>query len=269
MVDKETFSYWVTHPGDLTAADYRQLQESVGEYPYCQALHTLAVKAASVHQKGQAVGVLRQAAAQALSRNALRKLIDNEFEWSVNLLTKLNELSQRHVPIPDDYQQETYALFKSKPSLDWPTLSDGFPHLTLLRLPTLDKTDSIPPVDDPTLTEKQLQDKLTLPTEPTPVHLPQAVDPNRLQEQAIIEQFIQQQPNISRIRLNQQDTAPQEDLAKRSVVKTGGIDTESFAKILVKQGKVDKAIAIYQKLMVKNPEKKAYFAALISDLTGN
>jgi hypothetical protein len=39
--------------------------------------------------------------------------------------------------------------------------------------------------------------------------------------------------------------------------------SETFAKILLKQGKKAMAIEIYEKLALKFPEKRAYFADLI------
>jgi hypothetical protein len=42
--------------------------------------------------------------------------------------------------------------------------------------------------------------------------------------------------------------------------------SENLAQILVRQGKVERAIAIYERLMVKHPEKMAYFAAQIDSL---
>ncbi|GAB3884428.1 hypothetical protein [Spirosoma agri] len=266
-LDKETFSYWVTHPDDLSATDFVQLQESLQTYPYCQGLHTLTAKAASVHLKSQTVPFIRQAAAHALSRNSLRKLIDNEFQWSENLLTKLNELSAKHVPIPDDYQHESYALFKSKAGL-----SNGFPKMPLLRLPEPaqpESTESIPTPEDPTLAEKKLQNELTQIAEtvpPEPVLSP--ADIERKRQFDLIEDFIKKEPRISQIRTKLTEQPEQEDLTKRNKpVSSGSLVTESFAKILIKQGKLDKAREIYEKLIVKNPEKKSYFAAKISELS--
>ena len=264
-LDKETFSYWVTHPDDLTATDFRQLQESLSQYPYCQSLYTLTAKAASVHAKGQTVPFVRQAAAHALSRNALRKLIDNEFQWSANLLTKLNELSTRHVSIPDDYRQESYALFKAKAGL-----SSGLLNLPLLRLP--EPAEPEPPAvasapKDPTLTETALQNDLTQITPATPA--PSAVslaDLERQRQLALIDSFIQKEPRIPPVRTKAGEPLDQEDLTKRAKPVGGGLVTESFAKILEKQGKFDKAREIYEQLMVKNPQKKAYFAAKLGEL---
>lgn len=280
-LDKETFSYWVTHPDDLTATDFVQLQESLQSYPYCQGLHTLTAKAASVHLKSQTVPFVRQAAAHALSRNALRKLIDNEFQWSENLLMKLNELSAKHVPIPDDYQQESFELFKLKAGL-----GNSFPGLPLLRLPGqagperqpvsdrhADRSgpgavETVPTPEDPTLSETNLQQALVQIAGTTPPVLSPA-DRERQRQLDLIDSFIQKEPRIPPVRAKLGEPLEQEDLAKRSKPAGGGFVTESFAKILEKQGKFDKARDIYEKLMAKNPGKKAYFAAKISELSGD
>ncbi|GAB3698659.1 hypothetical protein GCM10027592_23930 [Spirosoma flavus] len=251
-LDKETFSYWVTHPEDLTVTDLNQLQESLSMYPYCQSLYTLTAKAASIHQRTQAVTLIRQAAAHALSRNALRKLVDNEFQWSTNLLSRLNELSAKHVPIPDDYQQESYALFKSKQGF-----SGGFPKLQLLRLP------SMPTPEDATLSETNLQNELAQIAEP-PVEPLTEADLARQRQFELIENFIKNEPSISRIL--PKETADQEDLTKRNKIVGGPLVTESFAKVLEKQGKFDKARDVYKKLMSRNSEKKAYFAEKMAEM---
>lgn len=243
-------------------------------YPYCQSLHTLTAKAASVHQKSQTVPFVRQAAAHALSRNALRKLIDNEFQWSENLLTKLNELSAKHVPIPEDYQQESYALFKSRAGL-----SNDFPKLSLLRLPgqmslSSDQPEkvsaTIPTPEDPTIAETNLQNDLALIAESAPVQPELSpADIERQRQFDLIDSFIKKEPRISPIRARLTEQLDhQEDLTKRSKPVGGGLVTESFAKILERQGKTEKAREIYEQLMMKNPEKKAYFAAKISELQG-
>jgi hypothetical protein len=46
------------------------------------------------------------------------------------------------------------------------------------------------------------------------------------------------------------------------------VDTEAMAEVLVKQGKLDKAIEVYQNLSLLNPHKTAYFAAKINYLKG-
>ena len=57
-----------------------------------------------------------------------------------------------------------------------------------------------------------------------------------------------------------------EDLGKMSITENDSLDTETLAIVLEKQGKWEKAIAIYEKLIVKYPEKSSTFAIRISEL---
>ena len=53
------------------------------------------------------------------------------------------------------------------------------------------------------------------------------------------------------------------DAAKKSLELNHDIVTETLAEIHVQQGNYPKAIEIYQKLMLLNPEKKLFFASRI------
>ena len=56
-----------------------------------------------------------------------------------------------------------------------------------------------------------------------------------------------------------------ENLAAHSLQNTD-IITESMAEVWMKQGNVQKASEVYNKLSLQNPSKKAYFAAKIESL---
>ncbi|WP_054412668.1 hypothetical protein [Hymenobacter sp. DG25A] len=81
----------------------------------------------------------------------------------------------------------------------------------------------------------------------------------------LINRFLKVQP-----RLKAPATLPpvdeQQDLSVRSTSIVPQLASESLAKILVRQGKVAKAIEIYEQLMVRQPEKKTYFADQINQL---
>src|SRR5574344_44236 len=57
-----------------------------------------------------------------------------------------------------------------------------------------------------------------------------------------------------------------DDLGKKSIASDNSLDTETMAVIFEKQGKYDKAIGVYEKLMSKYPEKSSTFANRMVEL---
>lgn len=55
-------------------------------------------------------------------------------------------------------------------------------------------------------------------------------------------------------------------MAVSSITKEDDLASESFAEVYAKQGRYDKAIDMYRKLSLRNPQKKAYFARKIEAL---
>jgi hypothetical protein len=49
-------------------------------------------------------------------------------------------------------------------------------------------------------------------------------------------------------------------------VEREGVISETYANLLATQGYTQKAIELYQRLMLKFPEKSGYFAAKIDEL---
>lgn len=84
---------------------------------------------------------------------------------------------------------------------------------------------------------------------------------------SIIERFITEEPSMPYLKARDRKEMDEiEDLSEDSTKTSNHIASENFAKILVRQGKYKKAIAIYEELILKNPEKNAYLAALIEEL---
>jgi len=59
---------------------------------------------------------------------------------------------------------------------------------------------------------------------------------------------------------------PTEDLSAKSTEFKPDSSSEYLASIYIEQNKINKAIAIYESLSLKFPEKKSYFAGLIKKL---
>ena len=84
-------------------------------------------------------------------------------------------------------------------------------------------------------------------------------------QKKIIDQFIDKEPSISsRTVVNVADDL--RDLSERSTSFSDDLISENLAVILVDQGKKEKAVDMYKKLIWKFPQKKAYFAAQIEKL---
>jgi hypothetical protein len=85
-------------------------------------------------------------------------------------------------------------------------------------------------------------------------------------QDSIIDKFIAEDP---RIVISKTDFFSPVNIARVSVIDTEDLVTETLAKIYVQQGNLNKAIKIYEKLTLKYPEKKSYFASQIELLQKN
>ena len=82
----------------------------------------------------------------------------------------------------------------------------------------------------------------------------------------LINNFLRRQPRLTRPAMLSPNPSAQADLSVRSTRAEPDLASESLARILVRQGKTARAIEIYEMLMVKQPEKMAYFTAQIQQL---
>ena len=85
----------------------------------------------------------------------------------------------------------------------------------------------------------------------------------KMTRKELIDKFIAENPSISRPKAEFYNPI---SMAQNSIVDNSEIVSETLAKIYFKQGYFDKAIEIYEKLSLNNPEKSVYFAAQIETI---
>jgi hypothetical protein len=271
-VDKETFAYWVTHPQDIGAPNLSRLEATARAYPYCQITHSLIAKVGSDTDSPLAHKYISLAAVHSLNRGALRRLVENEFVWTESLLNRMNDL-----PLGRTISRESAAPYGNDKPITLIRFEDRFANTpeTHDRMDHPEPNQEVLPMDDTVASEKAIEEELTHKrpiVAPIPVieliPLPVPKEDERRKQQEIIETFIKNDPRIGPIRTKAEDQESEQiDLSIRAkALPSDGLITESFARILTRQGKKEKAIDIYERLILKNPKKRDYFAEKIAEL---
>ncbi|PLK42290.1 MULTISPECIES: hypothetical protein [Emticicia] len=215
MLDKNNFIDLLNNPQSLSLNDTMFLENATKKYPYFQLGYTMIAKGIYLKAPEIAHDAIRKAAIYALSRNALRKVIENDMDWNITSSMRFNES-----PAEARFSQDSIEEELNREKL-----------------------------------EEELIESIAKP----------ALRNIQEEQLAIIEQFIKKEPRIQPIRTVAAGEEV-EDLSEVSTTLQGPLLTESYAKILARQGRFEQAIEVYKKLIAKNPGKNTYFAEKITEL---
>lgn len=229
-----------SHPKDSRT----ELREIVEKYPYFQSAQLVYFLALldddNIHQHTR----LKMAAACIGNRGLLKKYVD---AIRMNSFTEPLPSAEKFVQEPDNAEQNTVNYDEKQPATDKFYDAD--------RNTDDGTTKEIP--------ETKSTDDLTDESAESTAHQKHKKQPEQKSKKELIDRFIENAPRIIR---SKTDFFDPDKYAKSSQKDHADLVSETLAKIYHKQGKFEKAIKIYQKLSLINPEKSSYFAAQIKKI---
>lgn len=230
----------------LEKSDFLQLKKVQENFPYFQIPHVLAARYEYLKSEGKKSQLLALAAMTSPDRIWLKKQIEKpvteEFQHSPIQEDLLPEEPENET----DNAHRTGSLVK----LGMQLKGQQAPEEEQAEKPKLKRRK--PPQDDLIETIKRKEKK-------------EIVDSKKKEQIDMIKAFSKKEiklATIKEIEANQNN----ENLAASSTQLHDNLLSESFARILVRQGKKEMAGEIYEKLALKFPDKRAYFADLIQKL---
>lgn len=285
-MDKSTFERLIKTPNIISSNEANLLEELAEAFPYCQTAHLLLAKESKQKRSMNYPKKLRKASTYLLDRQILHRAIVSEVKETFMPTAFTEEIvAQKVLP------SLTKLSFLDELEENLQKAKENRKKIEFILNKVEQKTKAIPTilVDDAIessffKTESRLGDEIHLPereqessntVELFLAYLNQnpLLHENKKQENKntfiqdeVIKRFLEKEPKITRQIPNTIVNENTNDLSKKSSELKNELVTENFAQILVKQNKIEKAKDIYQKLILKYPNKSAYFAAKLNEL---
>ncbi len=272
-MNKEQFTEYLLSPDHLRKATLSDLTAFVREFPYCSTGHVLLTLKLFLDQNVTYNSELRTTAVYAGSRRILKKHIDRLGDSLVQSV--LPDEEEAAPAAPKEKVKETpppAAESTGSPEREIPEPEEAEPApVPEARQEMPEFEESVERRDSTGYTVEELKKmierrirEIERQKQPAKKSEPQKTKARSKSE--IIDTFIQNSPSISRPKSTFFDPV---DVARQSIVDQENIVSETLAKIYVDQGYFEKAIHIYEKLILKFPQKSAYFAGLIEEAKNN
>jgi len=238
----DKFIFFIQNPEKLNTATASRFRKLAEEYPYCQPLRFVLAKNLQVFKSTDYELHVNQAAAMSANRRAFQAYIAGRDSTSTK-------------------ESQTKKASNEK-SLGW------FGWITaLLGLRNKEETPAIvapTKIPDTPVLEAPSQVAETVDVIEIPAEQVESSAPKKSKQNFnhLIDKFITENPSIG----SYNPTITGGNLAEKNLVEPEEIGTETLATVFERQGHTGKAIAIYEKLSLKYPEKSSYFAEKISSL---
>ena len=276
-MDKEQFYNFIKQPQNIDNDGLEELNTLTKDYPYffaARMLNTIGKKNVSL---GDFDSELTKLSALASDRNVLFFVLNSV---TTDSYSEMPDFSSTNVEnqAPDKFSVNTddqLLNFSDSPADDIQHKSNDEvfmdPQLYTLEIPNEDlNEDGYESLsgDSDGITEVEANT-------PSVLELIQKGDSSIFTEAdkaaaddpfSLVDAFIETQPKIIPKSSPSDKPVHQEDVSLDSLKEPEDVASESLAEIYLAQGHNDKAIRIYERLSLKYPEKKAYFAAQIIEI---
>lgn len=263
-MDRQEFIAFIREPEKLGHESLPGIEKLARDFPYCQSLKILHLLNLHLTKHVMYGEQLKNTAASIADRKRLRQLIASLGQPESPAAE--TEITAPQVPEPKEEKSEVV------PKESRPVIQEEEAEKALEEKP--DPAPEIPAMEETEeerlLRLKQIvENRLQEISGKGKTEAPEAeveekpADKSGLTKEELIDKFIEEQPSISRPKVEFFDPVK---VARHSTTEQDGLVSETLANIHAQQGNIKKAIEIYRSLSLKFPEKSSYFAGRIEKL---
>lgn len=308
MVTKSDFIGWIQNPFSLEEGSISELENLLKEYPYSSNLSFLLAKSYHTQENVLFEAQLKKTAISVPDREKLYAFIHTEKKEELIPETldsveekefsqaEEKETEKASIPIEANEEKKSPTKELEKIVSEKKETLESSENAQLEKLILSSAMSSVSLLDEDEIKEiteiraetEVAESKDETETSFSPSSFYDWLAPAETKEKPVVEIKTEEKQSIEElvdkfiaerktdsghIKLNKEETKKMIyspiKVAGESLLEKDNFATETLARIYQNQGLTEKAIGIYERLSLKNPEKKAYFADLIAKIRQN